>query len=86
MNTSDYLEVTVGIEPFSPENAEIVEAMVADLPYDSFVIGDKDVKCYIQKDLYDRRALRLVLSRPRLWLSRYRSAIGMRSGRADSSR
>ena len=62
MNTSDYLEVTVGIEPFSPENAEIVEAMVADLPYDSFVIGDKDVKCYIQKDLYDRRALRLVLS------------------------
>lgn len=62
MNTADYLEVTVRIEPFSTENAEIVEATVADLPYDSFVIGDNDVKCYIQKDLYDRRALRLLLS------------------------
>ena len=62
MNTGDYLEVTVGIEPFSQENAEIVEAMVSELPYDSFVIGDKDLKCYIQKELYDRRALRLVLS------------------------
>ena len=27
MNTADYLEVTVRIEPFSMENAEIVEAM-----------------------------------------------------------
>ena len=62
MNTADYLEVTVRIEPFSMENAEIVEAMAADLPYDSFVIGDNVVKCYIQKELYDRRALRLVLS------------------------
>ena len=44
MNTGDYLEVTVGIEPFSQENADIVEAMVSELPYDSFVIGDKDLK------------------------------------------
>lgn len=62
MNSGEYIEVTVTLSPFSVENAEIAEAMIADLPYDSFVTGEKDLKCYIQKDLYDRRALRLVLS------------------------
>lgn len=61
MNSSDYIEVTVKLDPFGEENAEILEAMVSDLPYDSFEIGDGVVKCYIQKPLYDRRALRAVL-------------------------
>lgn len=61
MNSSDYIEVTVKLDPFSEENAEILEAMVSDLPYDSFEIGEGVVKCYIQKPLYDRRALRAVL-------------------------
>ena len=47
MDSSDYIEVKVSIDPFSEENAEILEAMLSDLPYDSFVIGESDVKCYI---------------------------------------
>lgn len=62
MDSSDYIELTVTIEPFSEENAEIAEAMISDLPYDSFVIGDNNLKCYIQKQLYDRQALKTVLA------------------------
>ncbi|MDD6254327.1 MAG: 50S ribosomal protein L11 methyltransferase [Candidatus Cryptobacteroides sp.] len=62
MNSSEYIEVTVKIDPFTEENAEIAEAMIAELPYDSFVAGESDLKCYIQKELYDRRAMRLILS------------------------
>ena len=36
MDSSDYIEVKVSIDPFSEENAEILEAMLSDLPYDSF--------------------------------------------------
>ena len=61
MNSSDYIEVEVSIDPFSEENAEILEAMLSDLPYDSFEIGEGSVKCYIQQPLFDRRALRVVL-------------------------
>ena len=62
MDSSDYIEVKVSIDPFSEENAEILEAMLSDLPYDSFVIGESDVKCYIQKPQFDRFALKAVLS------------------------
>lgn len=61
-NSSDYIEVIVHIEPFSEENAEILEAMIADLPYDSFEIGDGIVKCYIQKSEFNRLALKTILS------------------------
>ena len=62
MDSSDYLKVTVVVEPFSEDNAEILEAMLSDLPYDSFEIGDGCVDCYIQKPLFDRQALKAVLS------------------------
>ncbi len=62
MDSSDYIEVNVHIEPFSEENAEIVEAMVSDLPYDSFEIGDDGVKCYIQKSQFNRMALKAILA------------------------
>ena len=62
MDSSDYLKVSVKIEPFTEENAEILEAMVSDLPYDSFEIGDGEVHCYIQQPLFDRQALKAVLS------------------------
>ena len=62
MDSSDYLKVTVVIEPFSEDNAEILEAMLSDLPYDSFEIGEGCVDCYIQKPLFDRQALKAVLS------------------------
>ena len=40
MNSKDYLEVSIRVQPFSEESAEIVEAFVADLPFDSFVVED----------------------------------------------
>ena len=62
MNSSEYIEVTIRIEPFSEEAAEITEAELCDLPYDSFVIGDEDLKAYIQKEDYDPRMLKVVLA------------------------
>lgn len=62
MDTSEYIEVTLTIEPFSEDNAEITEAELASLPYDSFVIEDETLKAYIPKDEYDPRMLKLTLS------------------------
>lgn len=62
MNSQDYIEVSIKIEDFSEERAEIVEAMVADLPYDSFLVEDPFLKCYIQKPLYNQMELKAVLS------------------------
>ena len=67
MNSQDYIEVSIFIENFSEEKAEIVEAEIEELPYDSFVIdnnpGTKPVlKAYIRKDLYDLRQLKILLS------------------------
>ncbi len=58
----DYIQVNVHIEPFSEENAEIVEAMVSDLPYDSFEICEDGVKCYIQQSGFNRMALKAILA------------------------
>ena len=62
MNSAEYIEVTIRIEPFSEEAAEIIEAELCDLPYDSFVIEEPYLKAYIQKEDYDARALKVVLS------------------------
>jgi len=62
MNSLEYIEVTVKFSPFSQERAEIVEACLSDLPYNSFVIGDDCLKAYIQKEDYDARMLKIVLS------------------------
>lgn len=67
MDSQDYIEVSINIEDFSVERAEIVEAELSELPYNSFMIqentGDEPtLKAYIQKELYDARYLRLALS------------------------
>ncbi len=62
MNSQEYIEVTVRISPFSEENAEIVTAEICSLPYESFCTEDESLKCYIQKELYDAKALKVVLS------------------------
>jgi ribosomal protein L11 methyltransferase len=62
IDNRNYVEVAVRISPFSEENAEIAEAMISDLPYDAFETEESVLKCYIRQPLYDRRALRLVLS------------------------
>ena len=62
MNSQEYIEVTVKIAPFSEENAEIVTAEISELPFESFTVEDPYLKCYIQKELYDQQALKVVLS------------------------
>lgn len=62
MNSQEYIEVAVRITPFSEENAEIVTAEISELPFESFSSDDPYLKCYIQKELYDQQALKVVLS------------------------
>ncbi len=61
MNSQEYIEVTIKITPFNEENADIVTAEVSELPYESFSNEDPFLKCYIQKDLYDAQALKVLL-------------------------
>ncbi len=66
INTKEYIEVTLKIEPFSQENAELVVAELSELPYNSFMEdtdpdGNPVLLAYIQKSDYDARALKLVL-------------------------
>lgn len=62
MNSQEYIEVAVKITPFSEENAEIVTAEISELPFESFTAEDPYLKCYIQKELYDQQALKVVLN------------------------
>ena len=52
----------MSIAPFTEENAEIVTAEISELPFESFSSEDPCLKCYIQKELYDPAALKVVLS------------------------
>lgn len=61
MNSQEYIEVAVKITPYSDENAEIVTAEVSELPFESFTAEDPYLKCYIQKELYNQQALKVVL-------------------------
>ena len=62
MNSQEYIEVSVKITPYNDENAEIVTAEVSERPFESFSGEDPFLKCYIQKELYDAQALKVVLS------------------------
>ena len=62
MNSQEYIEVTMRITPFSEENAEILTAEISELPFESFATEGETLKCYIQKELYDPQALKVVLS------------------------
>ena len=62
MNSQEYIEVSIHITPFSEEYAEIITAEVSELPFESFSTEGEVLKCYIQKDLYDAQALKVVLS------------------------
>lgn len=61
MNSQEYIEVSIRIRPFSQENAEIVMAELAELPFDSFDVGDSLLKAYIPKDEYDPQALKVII-------------------------
>ena len=62
MNSFDYLEVTVRLEPFTEEGAGILMAELSDLPFDSFVTEDPFLKCYIQTEQYRPSDVKTVLS------------------------
>lgn len=62
MNSQEYIEVSVKISPFSEENAEIVTAEICELPFESFTMEEPYLKCYIQKELYDARQVKVVLN------------------------
>ena len=54
--------MAIHITPFSEENADILTAEISELPYESFTAEDPYLKCYIQKELYDQQALKVILS------------------------
>lgn len=62
MNSFDYLEVTVRLEPFTEEGAGILMAELSDLPFDSFVTEEPFLKCYIQTEQYRPSDVKTVLS------------------------
>ena len=62
MNSQEYIEVSIRIEPYSNENAEILMAELEELPFESFESENPYLKCYLPKDEYSAQMLRLVLS------------------------
>ena len=61
MNSQEYIEVSVKITPFSEENAEILTAEISELPFESFSSEEPYLNCYIQKELYDPQALKVIM-------------------------
>ena len=62
IDTEQYIEVAVRLEPFSDEAAEILMAELSDLPYDSFAVEEPFLKCYIPMAEYKASDLKVVLS------------------------
>ena len=62
LDTEQYLEVSVRLDPFSDEAAEILMAELSDLPYDSFAVEEPFLKCYIPMAEYHPGDLKVVLS------------------------
>ncbi len=62
MNSFDYLEIAVRLDPFTEEMAEILTAELAELPFDSFVTEAPFLKCYIQTTDYRPQDVKVVLS------------------------
>ena len=61
-NSEEYIEVAIRIDPFSEEMAEILTAELSELSYDMFLTEEPFLKCYVQKELYRSRELKVVLS------------------------
>ena len=62
MNSFEYIEVAVRLEPFSEETAEMLMAELAELPYDSFVTEEPFLKAYIPLSEYRPGDLKVILS------------------------
>ena len=62
MNSFEYLDVSVRLDPFSEEGAEVLMAELAELPFDSFVTEEPFLKAYIQTSEYRPSDVKVVLS------------------------
>ena len=62
MNSFEYLEVCVRLDPFSEEGAEVLMAELSELPFDSFVTEEPFLKAYIQTSGYKASDVKVVLS------------------------
>lgn len=62
MNSFDYLEVAVRLDPFTEEGADILMAELSELPFDSFVTEEPFLKCYIQTEQYRASDVKVILS------------------------
>ena len=58
----DYIAVHIKIEPFSEERAEIVEAEIADLGFDSFTVEEPCLNAFIPKEQFSEPNLKTLLS------------------------
>jgi len=58
----DYIAVHIKIEPFSEERAEIVEAEISDLGFDSFTVEEPFLNAFIPKDQFSEPNLKTILS------------------------
>ena len=58
----DYIAVHIRIEPFSEERAEIVEAEISDLGFDSFTVEEPLLNAFIPKEQFSEPNLKTILS------------------------
>lgn len=58
----DYIAVHIRIEPFSEAWAEIVEAEIEELGFDSFTVEDPFLNAFIPKDFFSEPNLKTMLS------------------------
>ena len=58
----DYIAVHIRIEPFSEEWAEIVEAEITDLGFDSFTVEEPYLNAFIPAELFSEPNLKTMLS------------------------
>jgi ribosomal protein L11 methyltransferase len=58
----NYIEVAIEITPYSEEYAEIVMAMLEDIPFESFSTEEPLLKGYIGQDYFNSQNLKTVLS------------------------
>ena len=58
----DYIAVHIKMEPFREEWAEMVEAEIVDLGFDSFMVDEPFLHAYIPKEQFSERNLKTMLS------------------------
>ena len=62
MNSEQYIEIAVRLEPYTDEMAEILMVELGELPFNSFVCEEPFLKGYIQKEDYRPSEVKVVLS------------------------